>query len=340
MSRRELIRDLIAGKDVPRCGFWMGKPDPATIKFYIAETGLTNLESIAQYLDDDIRWITPQYVASTYCHPHGLKMRPWKDANPHGLAGGPLSNASRIEDLDVFEWPDTKYLDFSETIRLLENTGDYYRLSGFWSPFFHDLTYLLGTEDLLVKMYTEPELIQTILNRLCTFYFEANELFYVQAGDLMDGMFFGNDFGMQTDLLMSPELFDLFYLPWIEKFSQQAHNHGYQSVMHCCGSVHRIINRLAEVGVDCLHPIQALAANMDAETLARDFRGKIVFMGGIDTQHILPNGKPEEVAQETRRVKELLNPGIIISPSHEVLLSNVPFANVKAMSNEVHKNNR
>ncbi len=34
---------------------------------------------------------------------------------------------------------------------------------------------------------------------------------------------------------------------------------------------------------------------MDAETLARDFGGKIAFLGGIDTQDILVNHSPDQV---------------------------------------------
>jgi uroporphyrinogen decarboxylase len=71
---------------------------------------------------------------------------------------------------------------------------------------------------------------------------------------------------------------------------------------------------------------------MDAETLARDFKGRISFMGGIDTQHLLVHGTPADITAEVRRVKKLLGPGLIVSPSHEALLPNVPPANVQAMA--------
>ena len=58
-----------------------------------------------------------------------------------GLAISPLSYIETVEEVDAYDWPQLEYLDFTETIALLENVGDYYRLSEFWSPFFHDLTY-------------------------------------------------------------------------------------------------------------------------------------------------------------------------------------------------------
>jgi len=120
-------------------------------------------------------------------------------------------------------------------------------------------------------------------------------------------------------------------LPWFERFTKQAHAHGYQAILHSCGAIHKVIDRLITAGVDCLHPLQALAANMDAGTLARDFKGRIAFMGGIDTQHLLVHGTPDEVRAEVLRVQALLGPRLIVSPSHEALLPNVPPRNVEAM---------
>ena len=71
---------------------------------------------------------------------------------------------------------------------------------------------------------------------------------------------------------------------------------------------------------------------MDAETLARDFKGKIAFLGGLDTQRVLNQGTPAEVRAEVRRIKQVLGPCLIVSPSHEAILPDVPPQNVAAMA--------
>jgi uroporphyrinogen decarboxylase len=76
---------------------------------------------------------------------------------------------------------------------------------------------------------------------------------------------------------------------------------------------------------------------MDAETLARDYKGKIAFLGGIDTQQLLVHETPEQVCAEVRRVKQLLGPCLVISPSHEALLPKVPPENVLAMAEEARR---
>jgi uroporphyrinogen decarboxylase len=127
-------------------------------------------------------------------------------------------------------------------------------------------------------------------------------------------------------------VFDEFVLPWFQKFTDQAHRHGYQVILHSCGSIYRVIDRLIAAGVNCLHPLQARASNMDAETLSREFGGRISFLGGIDTQDVLVNAGREGVKAEVRRIKNLLGPRLIVSPSHEALLPNVPPENVVAMA--------
>jgi len=173
-----------------------------------------------------------------------------------------------------------------------------------------------------------------VTRKVCEFYLEANERFFELAGDEVDAFFFGNDFGTQLDLIVGLEQLERFILPYVRRFVAQGRAHGYQVMTHCCGAIHKLIPKFIKAGVDALHPLQALARNMDAETLARDFKGKIAFVGGIDTQQLLVHGTPDDVRAEVRRVKALLGPNLIVSPSHEALLPNVPPENVLAMAEE------
>jgi hypothetical protein len=85
-------------------------------------------------------------------------------------------------------------------------------------------------------------------------------------------------------------------------------------------------------GADILDPLQACAQGMDPQTLKDRFGTRICLHGGIDTQHLLPNGTPEQVAAETRRVTEILTRGggAIIAPCHVVQMD-VSTANLEAM---------
>lgn len=331
MSRRELIRNIIARNPVDRCGFWLGNPHPETWPILHRHFGTDTEEQLRAQLQDDCRWICPQFFDDAYQDPDGRVLFD-SGLDRERYAAMPLAHMETIAEVNAHPWPRAEYVHFDSCLEALSRVGDAYRLSGFWTCFYHNIMDLMGIEEYLVKMYTHPEIVRAITDRICEFYYEANEKFFSEAGDLIDGFFFGNDFGTQRDLICGPAQFDEFILPWFQRFTDQAHSHGYQVVLHSCGAIYKVIDRLIDAGVDCLHPLQAQAASMDAATLARDFSGRISFLGGIDTQHLLVNASPEEVRAEVRRVRRLLGPHVIISPSHEALLPNVPAENVWAMA--------
>jgi uroporphyrinogen decarboxylase len=342
MTSRERIKQIVAGEAADRCGFWMGQPHSDTWPIYFKYFGIVSHatgdpkwnpereEALRLHLGDDIRWICPQWTA--YKHPGGKPM--WEDGHDQtkGLASeGVFADCEDLAVVEDFPWPNPDYLDFSDMVRALKNTGPYYRLGGMWCPFFHNLADFFGMENYFVKMHTDPEVVEAVTRHVCEFYLEANERLFEQAGDELDAFFFGNDLGSQRSCLVSPAFVDRFVLPWIRKFAQQGHAHGYQVAMHSCGAISPLIDRVIDAGVNVLHPLQAKAANMDAKTLSQ-FKGRLAFLGGIDTQDLLVNGTPEDVRKDVLRVRDLLGPSFIISPSHEALLPNVPPENVEAMA--------
>ena len=332
MTGRERIQTIIAGEKPDRCGFWLGNPHEETWPILHKYFATNSEEAIRLKLNDDFRWICPQFFPHVYNDPRGMGIfDAGLDREKHGHAG-PFANCENPEEIEYYSWPNPDYLDFSACLTALKNSGDFYRASGFWSCFYHNLMDLFGMESYLVKMYTHPEVVRAVTDKVCQFYYKANERFFEAAGDLVDGFFFGNDFGTQRDLICSPAQFDEFIMPWFRKFTEQGHEHGYQVILHSCGAIFKVIDRLIETKVDCLHPLQAKAANMEAETLAKNFAGKISFLGGIDTQVLLVSASPEEVKENVRRVKNLLGPNLIVSPSHEAILPNVPPQNIQAMA--------
>jgi uroporphyrinogen decarboxylase len=328
MNSRERIRTIIGGQAADRTGFWLGNPHSESWPILHRYFGTKTEEDLRLKLGDDFRWICPSFIPSTFSR-GSFSFSGSKKS--HGEAG-PLVNAQAVADVEAHEWPQAALLDFQEIIQILSQTGNFYRASGMWTSFYHDVMDLFGFEDYLVKMHTHPEIVEAVTDKVCQFYYEANEKFFSEAGGLVDAFFFGNDFGTQQDLMISPKLFDRFVMPWFQRFTEQGHRFGYQIILHSCGSIHRVIPRLINAGVDCLHPLQALAKNMDAATLAKDFSGKIAFLGGIDTQYLLVNGSPVQIKEEVRRVRDILGPGLILSPSHEAILPDIPPQNIAAMA--------
>jgi len=331
MAKRELIKRLVNGEPVERCGFWLGNPNHETWPILHRHFGTASEEELRRKLKDDCRWICPQFYPDGYRDPQNRPMfDEGIDRKKHAVY--PLAHCEEPAELDDFPWPNPDYLNFDSCLADLRDAGDVYRMSGLWTCFYHNIMDLMGMEEYMVKMYTHPRLIEAVTDRVCEFYYEANERFFAAAGDLADAFFFGNDFGTQLSLICGPEQFRHFIMPWFRRFTEQGRRHGYQVILHSCGAIHEVIEDLIDAGVHCLHPLQAKAADMDAVTLARDFKGRITFMGGIDAQQLMTFGTPDEIKADVARVKNILGPNLIVSPSHEAILPNVPPENVQALA--------
>lgn len=339
MTSRERIRAIIAGEPADRLGFWMGQPHrdswPALVRAFAGDDTVSERTQaeVRRRLGDDLVWIPPGWGA--YRHPEGEPMFDIGRTGESHNAPGAFAETESVDEVDAYHWPDPEFLDFSECIERLRSAGSVYRASGMWTPFFHLVADFFGMDNYFIKMYTHPEVVHAVTRHIVHFYLEANRRFFEQAQDLVDGFFFGNDFGTQLDLLISPELFREFVAPYFGQLTNLGHEYGKQIILHSCGSIYKVIPDLIDLGIDALHPLQARAANMEAERLGAEFGGALAFVGAIDTQELLVKGSSEDVTSEVARVAAALGPRYVVSPSHEALLPNVPPDNVLAMAGAV-----
>jgi uroporphyrinogen decarboxylase len=330
MKSRERIRTIIDGEAADRCGLWLGNPHPDSWPGIHRYFKTASEEELRLKLKDDLRWI----MGGTYKHPQGKPMFDFKKADAAHGAAGAFAACEDLQEVEDYDWPNPDYLDFTEVLQRLRSSGDFYRASGFWSPFFHEMMDFFGMDNYFLKMHTHPEIVHAVTKHTVDFYLEANRRFFEAAGPEIDGFFFGNDFGTQLNLFVNPALFQEFIFPYFRQLTDLGHAFNYQVILHSCGSIFKVIPDLISLGVEALHPLQAKASDMDAENLARNFKGKIAFLGGIDTQELLIHTNAEEIKAEVRRIKELLGPCLIISPSHEAILPNIPPENIEAMAEE------
>jgi uroporphyrinogen decarboxylase len=237
-------------------------------------------------------------------------------------------------EVERFSWPDPEHLDFSHTHKnvIEAREAGLAVFGGMWMPFFHIASDFFGMENYFVKMYTHPEVVEAVTERIVSFYLEANRRCLELMADDLSAGFFGNDFGSQLDLLIAPEMMERFIFPYYQRMIDQIKSFGLKVVVHSCGAIDRIIPRLIEAGIEGLHPLQAKARGMDALSLSEKYSGQVAFIGGVDTQDLLPFGSEEDVRREVFRLREVFGNSFVVSPSHEALLLNVAPEKVIAMS--------
>lgn len=333
MTGKERTVALFNRKPADRVGFWLGNPHDETKKKYYQYFNVGNDEELGFKLGNDYMWIMAEWNA--WKHPEGkpifdvLGGKERTSLNQSGV----FADCEDIKEVEAFDWPNPDYLDFTSTIELIDsaNSKGMGVVGGMWTAFFHVVCDFFGMENYFVKMYTDPDVVEAVTEKVVDFYLEANRRCFEAMAPKLDAFFFGNDFGSQEDLLISEEMFKRFVLPGFKKSIDLAKSYGLKVMLHSCGAISKVIPLLIDAGIDALHPLQAKAKGMDAEKLAREYKNDLLFVGGVDTQELLPFGTPEQIKAEVRRLKKVFGERFIVSPSHEALLPNVSPENLIAM---------
>ncbi|MEA3364742.1 MAG: uroporphyrinogen decarboxylase family protein [Candidatus Hydrogenedentes bacterium] len=190
----------------------------------------------------------------------------------------------------------------------------------------------------LMMLAADPERVHAFLDRIVEIHLANLEAFLNTVGEYIDIVLFGDDLGMQTGPQMSPAMYREYFKPRQKMMWTRAKELADVKVMlHCCGGVRELMADLIEAGLDAINPVQISCRGMDAEGLKREFGKDIVFWGGgCDTQDILPNATPDEVARHVREQVDLLKPGggFVFQQVHNIL-ANVPPENIVAMYDAV-----
>jgi uroporphyrinogen decarboxylase len=85
--------------------------------------------------------------------------------------------------------------------------------------------------------------------------------------------------------------------------------------------------------------VQVSATGMDSAELKREFGKDITFWGGgVDTQHVLGVGTPQQVREDVkRRLNDLMPGGGFIFNAVHNIQGNVPVENIMAMFETVQE---
>ncbi|MDF2513800.1 MAG: Uroporphyrinogen-III decarboxylase [Herbinix sp.] len=343
MNSRERFFATVNREPVDRPAAWIGMPDikaqPALFDYY----GVKDIHELKLAVGDDFYAIEIPYQSPT-ANAIFAAFDWYMDGNVNSedrtlTADGCFKDAEELEDLEFFEWPDpAKYIDVEECKRRIDQAPeDKVRLAMCWSAHFQDTCASFGMETALMNMLANPEVYAAVDEKIVDFYLKANEIFFEATKGKLDAVLIGDDVGSQRGLILSPQCVRDFVIPGCKKLVEQAHSYGLKVIFHSCGSIVDIIPDLIEAGVDVIHPIQALAAGMEPQNLKEKFDGKVSFCGGVDTQDLLVHGTPDMVRDKVQELRTIFPTGLIVSPSHEAVMKDIPPANIHALFEEAQK---
>ncbi len=312
-------------------------------------------EATMQRLHSDVRGVRDIHPAKTLernrsREPHAPFIDSWgsgqREIEPGVWFPGihPLKEATTIAEIENYPgWPDmddpTRVAHVAAAARQLAEQNEYAILATPWLLFPFERAFAMqGMDTFLMNMAMYPDMAEALLRKNLDLCKQLMGHFLDEIGDNIDIIKIGDDLGTQERLMISPKMYRAMLKPMHAEFIEFIKARTKAKVLfHTDGDVFDLIADFIEIGVDILNPIQTSAGRMsNLEALKSEYGEDIVFCGGVDTQHILPYGTPQEVKDEVHRVIDILGPGggYMVASVHTIM-NEVPPENILAMVDAV-----
>jgi uroporphyrinogen decarboxylase len=245
----------------------------------------------------------------------------------HGMLGIPVVHPlAEWENWKGYKLPaspdDAWYADMKK--RIAESGHEHYiNLGGV--NLFERMQWIRGYDNLMVDIALDADEAYILRDAIV-----ERELDYLRkAVDVgADGFHFGDDWGTQVSLIISPDTWRKFYKPAYTRMFEVCKSAGKHVHFHSDGFTWTILADLLDAGVDVLNIQHTI---MDLGAIARDFGGKAAFRSDLDRQHILPHGTRDQIRAHVKEVFDALgsyNGGLI---GHGEMAVDVPLENIRAM---------
>ncbi len=231
----------------------------------------------------------------------------------------PLAHAETKADIDAYQFPDPdapgRYRDAEALVKKFKN--DYLVFGDIEVTVFSLAHQLVGMEKLLVDMMMETEYVVPLFEA-CAEYQTQIGLRLIEKG--VDAIWFGDDFGTQTSLIMPPETFreqlKPFYKMMIDRFREAKPD--IIPILHCDGAVADLLDDIREIGFEVFNPVQPGVPGHLPQDMKDNFGDKFAFWGAIDQQDLLPKGTDSELEEDIIEKISILgkNGGYMIAPAH------------------------
>ncbi|MEE4312753.1 MAG: uroporphyrinogen decarboxylase family protein [candidate division KSB1 bacterium] len=337
MNSKERVHAAIARQETDRVPVFMWfHPDTAKILSRILEIPEA---SIGDAFGNDVRqaWVANNYAMEGIVHEHdGESHRDewgieWVKYGPFNqIKYSPLQNADE-EAIAAYRYPYKSIEKLLGNMDAVTPYADDYFIGCDISPcLFELLSRLRGMEESLLDIAMNPGLAKRMLEDAAQFAIRIGTMACERFP--LDWFWTGDDIGGQGGMILSPQSWRELVKPHLGDIFKVGKKFNLWVAYHSCGGIRPIIPDLIELGLDVLNPIQSTCPGMDARELKEEYGADLTFMGGVDTQDLLPNGSADDVRRETGKLLEIMadGGGYILAASHTIP-PETPLENIFAM---------
>jgi len=300
-------------------------------------------EYVPQVMGDDIRqaWVSNNHAMEGIVHDRDGQSHvddwgiEWTRVDGFNqISRYPLANATD-EQLLQYRFPADRIDPLVDLMQPVMKLADTYFVGCDVSPCVFEMYWRLrGMENTLIEMMLNPALSIEMMRRCTEFSIALSEAACSRFE--LDWLWLGDDAGGQQTMLMSPQTWREMVKPLLKLNADVGRRRGIYVAFHSCGAIRPIIGDLIEIGIDVLNPIQCNCPGMHPLELKKEFGRDLAFMGGVDTQGVLPHGTAAQVQKATAELLAGMTAdggGYILAASHTVP-PETPDENIFALYHE------
>jgi uroporphyrinogen decarboxylase len=176
--------------------------------------------------------------------------------------------------------------------------------------------YLMGMENLLMSIVTQPELIEALVDLSVDVNIKMAKELAVRGVKMV---YTGDDYAYTKGPLMSPKHFRQLFYPGLVRVMRGFKDAGMLIIKHTDGNLWPIIDMIIDSGIDCLDPIDPIAG-MDIAEVKAKYGARVSIKGNVDCAQTLTFGSQEEVIEETKDAmrKGMPGGGFILSSGNSI----------------------
>jgi len=197
-----------------------------------------------------------------------------------------------FEDFEKFVFPKVEDFDYSNFERAKKNLPEGLGIIGQYGDIFTMTWEMMGFEAFSFALFENPDLIKALNDKIGELILSMFN--YFAESDAVDVIWFSDDIAYTNGLLMSPEVLDEYFFPWLKKIGDLAKAAGKPLIYHTDGVLFDVFDKIIECGVDAIHPIEPKA--MQIKEVKEKYGDKLCLIGHVDVD-LLSRGSEEEVVK-------------------------------------------
>lgn len=236
---------------------------------------------------------------------------------------------SSFDDFEKYVFPSKNDFDYSNFEIVKNNLHDGLGVIGQYGDIFTMTWELMGFENFSFSLFENPELIKAVNDKIGELILSMFE--YFAQSENVDVLWFSDDIAYTNGLLMSPEVLDEYFFPWLKKIGNLAKKYNKPLIYHTDGILYEVFDKIIDCGVNAIHPIEPKAMNIGE--VKSKYGDKLCLIGHVDVD-LLSRGAIDEVISVIKRNIEIAwnNTGYCVGSGNSIP-AYVNFENYLAMIN-------